>query len=82
MLDGLSRGGHPARRYRLAGDCPVSETKRRRRRRTGFWFAFYTLVLLAIAGVSVWMHQWSVAGTTLAVAAVFVFLTRWLVRRR
>lgn len=82
MLDGLSRGGYLRARYRLAGDGPMSEAKRRRRRRTGFWFAFYTLALLVIAGISVWTHQWSLAGTTLAVAAVFFLFTRWFVRRR
>jgi hypothetical protein len=60
----------------------MSEEKRRRRRRTSFWFAFYTLVLLAIAGISAWTHQWSVAGTTLAMVAVFFLVTRWLFRRR
>jgi fatty acid desaturase len=60
----------------------VTEERRRRRRRTGFWFAFYTVALLAIAGVSAWTHQWSVAVTTLMVAAVFFLFTRWFVRRR
>ena len=46
-----------------------------------FWFAFYTLALLTIAAFSVATHQWSVAGTTLAIAAVFFLVTRWFARR-
>ena len=53
-----------------------------RRRRTHFWFIFYTAVLLAIAGVSVATHQWSVAVTTLAIALVFGLYTRRLWRKR
>jgi hypothetical protein len=45
------------------------------------WFAFYTFILVAIAGISLAMHQWSVAGTTLAIAAVFFLFTRWFARR-
>ena len=60
----------------------MNEMKRRRRRRTGLWIAFYTFLLLVIAGISIWKHQWSVAGTTLLLVAVFFFLARWLMRRR
>lgn len=53
-----------------------------RRRRTRFWFIFYTAVLLAIAGVGVATHQWSVAVTTLAIALVFGLYSRRLWRKR
>jgi hypothetical protein len=55
---------------------------RRTRRRTHIWFAVYTAALLAIGAASVAFHQWSVAATTLAIAVVFAWLTRWLWRRR
>jgi hypothetical protein len=54
----------------------------RSRRRTGLWFAVYTAVLLAIAGVSIAMEQWSVALTTVAIAVVFAWYTRRLWRKR
>ena len=41
--------------------APASDAKRKRRRKTLRWFVIYTLALLAIAAVSVWKHQWSVA---------------------
>ena len=56
--------------------------RRARRHRTRLWFAFYTLVLLAIFVVSVAGHQWSIAATTLAIAVVFAFITRTILRRR
>jgi len=61
---------------------PVGDPKRRRRRRTVLWFAFYTFALLAIAAASVATHQWSVAGTTIAIAVIFFLITRWFARRR
>jgi fatty acid desaturase len=61
--------------------APVTDQKRRRRRRTVVWFAVYTFALLTIAAVSAATHEWSVAATTLAIAAVFFFVTRWLARR-
>jgi hypothetical protein len=57
------------------------EPKRRRRRRTAFWFAVYTFLLFAIGVLSVATQKWSVAGTTLAIGAVFFLITRWLARR-
>jgi uncharacterized membrane protein len=54
----------------------------RSRRRTRFWFAFYTAVLLVIAGVCIASSQWSVALTTLAIAVIFAWYTRRLWRRR
>ncbi len=60
----------------------MSTTRRARRRRTRLWFSFFTLALVAIAGASAWMHQWSVALTSLAIAAVFGLFTRGLWRRR
>jgi hypothetical protein len=54
----------------------------RSRRRTRIWFTVYTAVLLAIAGVSIYSSQWSVALTTLAIAALFAWFTRRLWRRR
>jgi len=60
----------------------VSEPRRARRRRTRLWFVFYTVVLLAIVGVSVATQQWSVAVTTLAIAVVFGLFTRGMWRRR
>ena len=53
-----------------------------RRHRTRLWFGFYTLVLVAIAAVSIASSQWSVALTTLAIAVVFFFVTRRFLRRR
>ena len=53
-----------------------------RRRRTWFWFVFYTAVLLVIAGFSIANHEWSVALTTLAIAIVFGLFTRRLWRKR
>jgi hypothetical protein len=53
-----------------------------RRRRTRLWFVFYTAVLLAIVGVCIASHQWSVAFTTLAIAILFGFFTRRLWRKR
>jgi hypothetical protein len=55
---------------------------RRTSRRTHLWFAVYTGVLLAIGAASIAAHEWSVAVTTLAIAVVFAWLTRWLWRRR
>ena len=52
------------------------------RGRTRTWFAIYTLALIAIAIVCIVTSQWSVAVTTLAIAAVFVLYTRRLWRRR
>jgi hypothetical protein len=60
----------------------VSLGKRTRRRRTRHWFAFYTLVLVAIVVASVWTRQWSVAATTLAIAVLFGLFTRHVWRRR
>jgi Flp pilus assembly protein TadB len=54
----------------------------RSRRRTPFWFLFYTAVLLVIAGVSIYSNQWSVALTTLAIAAIFAWFTLRLWRKR
>ena len=45
-------------------------------------FVFYTLALVAIAVFAVLGHQWSVAITTLAMAAVFAVITRYLWRKR
>jgi hypothetical protein len=60
----------------------VSTTRRTRRRQTGRWFIFYTLILVAIIAVSVWTQQWSVAITTLMITVVFVLYTRRLWRKR
>jgi hypothetical protein len=60
----------------------VSASKRARRRRTKLWFAFYTLALAAIVVASFWMHQWSVALTTLAIAVLFGLFTHRAWRRR
>jgi len=60
----------------------VSEPRRARRRRTRLWFVFYTVVLLAIVGVSLATQQWSVAVTTLMIAVVFGLVTRGMWRRR
>jgi Flp pilus assembly protein TadB len=60
----------------------VSAPRSARRKRTRLWFVFYTAVLLAIAGVGIVTRQWSVAVTTLAVAAVFALFTRGMWRRR
>jgi hypothetical protein len=46
-----------------------------------WWFAFYTFALFAIGILSVVTQKWSVAGTTLAIGAVFFLVTRWLARR-
>jgi len=54
----------------------------RSKRRTRFWFAFYTAVLLVIAGVSIYSGQWSVALTTLAITALFAWFTLRLWRKR
>ena len=62
--------------------APASDAKRKRRRKTLRWFVIYTLALFAIAAVSVWKHQWSVAVTTVLIAAVFFLMTRWFARRR
>lgn len=60
----------------------MSEPRRARRRRTRLWFVFYTVVLLAIVGLSVATGQWSVAATTLAIAVIFGLFTRGMWRRR
>jgi hypothetical protein len=60
----------------------VSAPRAARRRRTRLWFVFYTVLLLGIAGVGLAMRQWSLAFTTLAIAAVFALFTRGLWRRR
>ena len=60
----------------------MSEPRRARRRRTRLWFVFYTVVLLAIVGVSLGTQQWSVAVTTLMIAVVFGLVTRGMWRRR
>ena len=46
-----------------------------------WWFALYTFALFAIGVLSVVTQKWSVAGTTLAIGAVFFLVTRWLARR-
>jgi hypothetical protein len=53
----------------------VSASRSARRRRTRHWFSFYTVVLVAIVVASLWMHEWSVAATTLAVTALFGIFT-------
>ena len=53
-----------------------------RRRRTGAWFAFYTVILVAIAVASIVTGKWSVALTTLAVAVITGFLMLRFLRRR
>ena len=60
----------------------MSASKSARQRRTRRWFAFYTLALVAIVVASVWMHEWSVALTTLAIAVLFGLFTRRSWRRR
>jgi uncharacterized membrane protein YjjP (DUF1212 family) len=67
---------------RRRGDVPLSAASDSRRRRTGAWFAFYTVVLLAIAVASIVTGQWSVALTTLAIAFVAGFLMLRFLRRR
>ena len=54
----------------------------RSRRRTRLWFAFYTTVLLVVAGVCIASSQWSIALTTLAIAVFFAWFTARLWRRR
>ena len=53
-----------------------------RQRRTRLWFAFYTLVLVAVGIWSIVAQQWSVALTALGIGAVFALLTRGMWRRR
>ena len=53
-----------------------------RKRRTRRWFAFYTLVLVAVGIWSIVTQQWSVALTALGIGAVFALFTRGLWRRR
>ena len=60
----------------------MSTASNSRRRRTGFWFAFYTAVLLAIAAASIVTGQWSVALTTLAIAFIAGWLMFRFLRRR
>ncbi len=60
----------------------MSTAPRSRRRRTHLWFTFYTVGLLAIAGVCIATHQWSVAVTTLLIVALFALYTRRLWRKR
>ncbi len=60
----------------------MSEPRRTRRRRTRLWFVFYTALLLVIAGTAIATGQWSVALTTLGIAAVFGLYTKRLWRRR
>jgi hypothetical protein len=60
----------------------MSEARAARRRTTRRWLTFFTLVLAAIAGASIWTHQWSVALTTLAITAVFALILRGMWRRR
>jgi Flp pilus assembly protein TadB len=64
------------------GDGLLSKASDSRRRRTGFWFAFYTAVLLAIAVASILTGQWSVALTTLAIAFIAGYLMFRFLRRR
>jgi hypothetical protein len=66
-------------RYVVARGDPPLKT---RRRRTGAWFAFYTILLLGIAGVSIATSQWSVALTTAAIACIAGFLALRFLRRR
>jgi hypothetical protein len=56
--------------------------KGNRKRRTRLWFAFYTLVLVAVGIWSIVAQQWSVALTALGIGAVFALFTRGLWRRR
>jgi hypothetical protein len=60
----------------------LSSPSRGRRRRTHFWFGFYTVVLLAVFGASIASHQWSVALTALGIAVVFGLFSRRLWRKR
>jgi hypothetical protein len=60
----------------------VSAPRATRQRRTRLWFAFYTLLLVAIVVASAVMHQWSVAATALAITVLFALFTRRLWRRR
>ena len=53
-----------------------------RKRRTRLWFAFYTLVLVAVGVWSIVAQQWSVALTALGIGAVFALFTRGMWRRR
>lgn len=46
------------------------------------WLVFYVVVLVAVGGVMIWQQQWSVALTTLAIAAAFVLLLRLYWHRR
>ncbi len=59
----------------------MSEARTARRRATRRWFTFFTVALLVLAVATMWMHQWSVAMTTLAIAAVFALITRGMWRR-
>jgi hypothetical protein len=56
--------------------------KSNRKRRTRLWFAFYTLVLVAVGIWSIVAQQWSVALTALGIGEVFALFTRGLWRRR
>ena len=82
MLDGSIPGDQPCAGTVPHVKAPASDAKRKRRRKTLRWFVIYTLALFAIAAFSVWKHQWSVAVTTILIAAVFFLLTRWFARRR
>jgi hypothetical protein len=64
------------------GDGPLSTASDSRRRRTGAWFAFYTVILVAIAVASIVTGKWSVALTTLAVAVITGFLMLRFLRHR
>ncbi len=71
-------------RNRRAGSRPAtaSESRRAWRRRTRFWFIVYFVLLLGIAAASLAGGQWSVAITTIAIAAGFGLYIRRLWRKR
>jgi hypothetical protein len=59
----------------------MSSGRHARRRRTRRWLLFYVGVLVLVAGVTIWQQQWSVALSTLGVAAAFLLLLRLVWRR-
>ena len=54
----------------------------RSRRRTRYWLAAYTAVLVALTVAGIAESKWSLALTTLAISVVFAWVTLRFWRRR